>query len=84
MILALRNSNIHDTNEQILELMSGKSQQFISTNELIHKKGADPEDADPVLVKYLQEIQLSNFPPGKLNLSCNSPSKSGTITRALQ
>ena len=73
MILAPRNSDVRDINEQILELMSGESQQFISADELIHEKGADPEDADPVPVEYLREIQLSNFPPGELNLKVGCP-----------
>lgn len=73
MILAPRNSDVRELNQQILDSMSGEARQYISADQLIEELGADEADAEPVPVEYLRNIDTASLAPGELNLKVGCP-----------
>lgn len=55
MILAPRNINVGEINQEILDRMAGDSHQYISADEIIREPGADPET--------MNQFQLNIFVP---------------------
>jgi hypothetical protein len=73
MILAPRNSDVWEMNEQILGHMPGQARQYIAVDQVIQEAGADPVDADPIPVEFLRSITTSTLAPGELNLKVGCP-----------
>ena len=73
MILAPRNVDVREINEQILRLMSGDASQCVSADEHILEAGADAADTEPSSPEDLRTFQALNLPPGKLNLKVGCP-----------
>ena len=73
MILAPRNIDVDEINQEILDCMPGDSRQYISTDEIIREPGADPRDDEPILTEFLHSINSSSLPPGELNLKVGCP-----------
>jgi hypothetical protein len=73
MILAPRNADVGDVNQQILERMSGDIRQYVSADEIIREAGADPLDDDPIPNEFLRSVHSSSLPPGELNLKIGCP-----------
>ncbi|PPQ82287.1 hypothetical protein CVT25_008437 [Psilocybe cyanescens] len=73
MILAPRNADVGELNQQILEKMSGNAQQYISADEMLREAGADPQDEDHIPIEFLRSINSSSLPPGELNLKVGCP-----------
>jgi ATP-dependent exoDNAse (exonuclease V) alpha subunit len=73
MILAPRNIDVGDINQEILDRMAGDSRRYISADEIIRETGADPRDDEPIPIEYLRSINSSSLPPGDLNLKIGCP-----------
>lgn len=73
MILAPRNIDVGEINQEILDRMAGDGCQYISADEVIRQPGADPRDDEPIPVEYLRSINSSSLPPGELNLKIGCP-----------
>ncbi|KAF5318680.1 hypothetical protein D9619_010670 [Psilocybe cf. subviscida] len=73
MILAPRNADVRQLNEDILALMDGDPAQFLSADRILQEEGADPADAEPVPTEVLRSIEEPGSPPGVLNLKIGCP-----------
>ena len=73
MILAPRNIDVGEINQEILDRMAGESCQYISADEIIQEPGADPQNDEPIPIEYLHAVNSSSLPPGKLNLKVGCP-----------
>jgi hypothetical protein len=73
MILAPRNIDVGEINQEILDRMASDSRQYISADEIIHEPGADPRDDEPIPIEYLRTVNTSSLPPGELNLKIGCP-----------
>lgn len=73
MILAPRNSDVRQLNEDILALMDGDPVQYLSADRVIQEEGADPADAEPIPTEVLRSIEEPGSPPGILNLKIGCP-----------
>ena len=73
MILAPQNIDVAEINQEILDRMQGPSQQYISTDEITRKPGADPQYDEPIPIEYLCSVNSSSLPPGELNLKVRCP-----------
>ena len=73
MILAPRNVDVGEINQEILDLMAGDSRQYISADEIIREPGADPRDDEPIPTEFLRSVNSSSLPPGELNLKVGCP-----------
>ena len=73
MILAPRNIDVAEINQDILDRMQGPSRQYISADEITREPGADPRDDEPIPIEYLRSVNSSSLPPGELNLKVGCP-----------
>ena len=73
MILAPRNVDVGEINQEILDRMAGDSRQYISADEIIREPGADPRNDEPIPIKFLRSVSSSSLPPGELNLKVGCP-----------
>ena len=73
MILAPRNIDVDEINQEILGRMAGDSRRYISADELIREPGADPRNDEPIPVEYIRSVNSSSLPPGDLNLKIGCP-----------
>lgn len=74
-ILAARNIDIAETNQHILDSMSGEEHVFYSADSIITESGADTlaNDVPPVPTEFLRSITSSSLPPGELHLKIGCP-----------
>ena len=68
MILAPRNIDVDEINQEILGRMAGDGRRYISADELICEPRVDPRNDEPIPVKYIRSVNSSSLPPGDLNL----------------
>jgi len=73
MILAPHNAEVRELNEEILQLLEGEPQQFLSADRVILEEGADPADEEPVPIEVLRAIEDPGSAPGELNLKVGCP-----------
>lgn len=73
MILAPRNIDVGEINQEILDRMAGDGRKYISADEIIREPGADPRDDEPIPIEYLRSVNTSSLPPGELNLKIGCP-----------
>ena len=73
MILAPRNIDVGEINQEILDRMAGDSHQYISADEIIREPGADPRDDEPIPTEFIRSVNSSSLPPGELNLKVGCP-----------
>ena len=75
-ILAARNIDVSDTNDAVLQRMSGDAKTYISADTIIEEAGADilqQNGAPPVPVEFLRSINSASLPPGELVLKIGCP-----------
>jgi hypothetical protein len=75
MILAPRNSDVSEVNEDVLGRMAGEQRVYYSADQMIKEVGADGEDDDdaPLPVEFLRSINNASLPPGELAVKVGCP-----------
>lgn len=73
MILAPRNDDVSDINQDVLDRMAGESRTYYSADKIISEAGADSEDDQPIPVEFLRSINSASLPPGELTLKVGCP-----------
>jgi hypothetical protein len=72
-ILAARNADVADINNQVLDLMPGERQIYVSADSIVREAGADLDLNDAIPVEYLRSLNASGLPPGELALKPGCP-----------
>ena len=62
-----------DINNQVLDLMPGERQIYVSTDSIVREAGADLDLNDAIPVEYLRSLNASGLPPGELALKPGCP-----------
>ena len=74
MILAPRNADVAQINEEILNRMPGNIVTYVSSNTVVEDEGsASTFNPFPLTPEYLQAVNASNLPPGELNVKVGCP-----------
>ena len=75
MILAPRNSDVGDLNRQILNLMSGEEEVFLSVDSIVDEAGVDDGSRghDTFPAEFLRTLNPPGLPPGELRLKPGCP-----------
>jgi hypothetical protein len=74
MILAPRNADVAELNQQILDRMAGVTRSYISADQILHEIGADPDDdRNHIPVEVMRSINSGSLPPGELKLKVGCP-----------
>ncbi|KAJ6574302.1 hypothetical protein B0H19DRAFT_898796, partial [Mycena capillaripes] len=68
-ILAARNGDVDDLNDDILSRMSGERRNFISANKITNEAGADDIQVnDAIPPEYPRSLDASGLAPGELSM----------------
>lgn len=72
IILAARNKDVHELNQNILDRMQGESYTFHSADTVVSERGADGVD-EAIPLEYLRMLEASGLPPGELTVKLGCP-----------
>jgi hypothetical protein len=73
-ILAARNGDVDQLNDDVLRRMVGEKRTFISADKVITKAGADdPQVHDAMPLEYLRSLDASGLAPGEISLKIGCP-----------
>lgn len=72
MILAPRNSEVDNINQEILDRMSGEEQVFTSADSVLEPTGEVNSQAS-IPSEFLRSLQESGLPPGELHVKVGCP-----------
>ena len=74
MILSPRNCDVSDLNTQILNMMPGDAESFLSADSVVDEAGADDGTyGSHIPSEFLRTLNPSNLPPGDLQLKLGCP-----------
>lgn len=75
IILAPRNNDVRDLNQQILELMAGEEEVFPSVDSVVEEVGADDgsRSRSNFPAEFLRMLNPPGLPPGELRLKPGCP-----------
>lgn len=74
LILAARNNDVDDINNEVLDRMPGQTTTCVSADSIDEERGADdPSLAEAVPIEHLRSLNSSGLPPGELKLKSGCP-----------
>jgi len=75
MILSPRNTEVADLNTQILSMMPGKAESFLSADSVVDEAGVDDgtSGSNTLPSEFLRTLNPSSLPPGDLQLKPGCP-----------
>lgn len=72
-ILAARNSDVDELNEDILSRMAGETRTYVSADSIENEDGEQDERVNEIPVEYLRTLMAPGIPPGELSLKLGCP-----------